>query len=65
MSEIEYVNEAIQGWETVADGAEKIVLHEGRRKRVLLRIAAGKAYPEHADSVPNEFLLWKAFMWIH
>jgi len=55
MFQIEYVNGAIQGWETVADGVEKIVLRaKPGENRVLLRIAAGKAYPKHAHSVPDE-----------
>ena len=40
MPEIEYLDGAIQGWETVEDGVEKIVLRaENGENRVLLRIA--------------------------
>jgi hypothetical protein len=43
MPEIEYLDGAIQGWETVEDGVEKIVLRaESGENRVLLRIAGGK-----------------------
>lgn len=44
-----------QNWETVSDGVEKIVLRsKPGENRVLLRIAAGKAYPKHSHSVPDE-----------
>jgi anti-sigma factor ChrR (cupin superfamily) len=55
MHEVNFVNGAEQSWQVVADGVEKIMLRaEPGENRVLLRIAAGKAYPKHAHSVPDE-----------
>jgi anti-sigma factor ChrR (cupin superfamily) len=55
MAEVNFQDSNVQSWETVADGVEKITLRaEGGENRVLLRIAAGKGYPKHAHSVPDE-----------
>ncbi len=55
MTEIDYIDGTVQDWQTVADGVEKIVLRsKPGENRVLLKIAAGKGYPKHAHSVPDE-----------
>jgi anti-sigma factor ChrR (cupin superfamily) len=55
MSHIDYIDGTVQDSETVADGVEKIVLRSQLgENRVLLKIAAGKGYPKHAHSVPDE-----------
>ncbi len=55
MSLIEYINRSEHTWENVTEGVEKIVLRaKPGENRVLLRIAAGKSYPKHAHSVPDE-----------
>jgi anti-sigma factor ChrR (cupin superfamily) len=55
MTEIDYTDGTVQDWQTVADGVEKIVLRsKPGENRVLLKIAAGKSYPKHAHSVPDE-----------
>ncbi len=55
MLPIDYINGAAQTWEPVSDGVEKAVLRsKPGENRVLLRIAAGKGYPKHAHSVPDE-----------
>ncbi len=55
MSKIDYIDGTVQDWETVADGVEKIVLRsKPGENRVLLKIAAGKSYPKHTHSVPDE-----------
>jgi anti-sigma factor ChrR (cupin superfamily) len=55
MSLIEHIDSAQQTWETVTEGVEKIVLRsKPGENRVLLRIAAGKGYPKHGHSVPDE-----------
>ena len=55
MAEVNFIDGDTQKWETVSDGVEKIVLRaEGGENRVLLQIAAGKGYPKHAHSVPDE-----------
>ena len=42
-------------WENYSEGIEKQVLRaEGGDSRVLLRIAAGHAYPMHVHAVPDE-----------
>jgi anti-sigma factor ChrR (cupin superfamily) len=52
---IEHVDGTEQCWEKVADGVEKILLRsKPGENRVLLRIAAGKGYPKHGHSVPDE-----------
>jgi anti-sigma factor ChrR (cupin superfamily) len=52
---IEHIDRAEQKWETVTEGVEKIVLRaKPGENRVLLRIAAGKGYPKHRHSVPDE-----------
>jgi anti-sigma factor ChrR (cupin superfamily) len=55
MSQIDYIDGIVQNWETVTDGVEKIVLRsKPGENRVLLKIAAGKGYPKHDHSVPDE-----------
>jgi len=55
MNKIEYTDGANQNWEPVAEGVKKLVLRAaGGENRVLIQIAAGKAYPKHAHSVPDE-----------
>lgn len=55
MAQIDHINGATQNWETVSDGVEKIVLRaKPGENRVMLRIAAGKGFPKHAHSVPDE-----------
>lgn len=51
----DFIDSAMQNWQKVSEGVEKIVLRaETGENRVLLRIAAGKAYPKHAHAVPDE-----------
>jgi hypothetical protein len=51
MPEIEYLDGAIQGWETVEDGVEKIVLRaESGENRYCCELRGEKAYPKHAHS---------------
>lgn len=55
MSYIDFRESSGQDWETVIEGVEKKILRSRpREKRVLIRIAAGKAYPQHAHDVPDE-----------
>jgi anti-sigma factor ChrR (cupin superfamily) len=55
MLSIDTVDGKLENWEVVSDGVEKIVLRsKSGENRVLLKIAAGKAYPKHAHSVPDE-----------
>lgn len=55
MTDIAYADGSIQNWVTVSEGVEKIILRaEPGENRVLLRIGAGKAYPKHAHTVPDE-----------
>lgn len=58
MSYIAYTDGSNQNWEAVSEGVEKIVLRaEPGENRVLLRIAAGKAYPSHTHAVPDEVFI--------
>lgn len=55
MSKVDFIDRGEQEWTTVAEGVEKIVLRaRPGENRVLLRIAAGKSYPEHSHSLPDE-----------
>jgi quercetin dioxygenase-like cupin family protein len=56
MSLIEYIDSAEQKWETVTEGSRKNSTYDAKpgENRVLLRIAAGKGYPKHGHSVPDE-----------
>lgn len=55
MTPISFIDGEAQNWVPVSDGVEKITLRaKPGENRVLLRIAAGKAYPKHAHSVPDE-----------
>lgn len=55
MSYIDFQESSGQDWETVIEGVEKKILRcMPQEKRVLIRIAAGKAYPQHAHDVPDE-----------
>lgn len=55
MSNIDFKESSNLAWEKVKEGVDKKILRaEPGEKRVLLRIAAGKAYPKHAHDVPDE-----------
>lgn len=42
-------------WEPVSEGVERTLLRsEPGEKRVLIKIGAGKTYPQHAHAVPDE-----------
>jgi anti-sigma factor ChrR (cupin superfamily) len=53
--EIETVDGSLPQWEKVAEGVEKAVLRaKPGENRVLIRMAAGSAFPHHSHSVPDE-----------
>ena len=55
MQSIYAIKGSDETWQAVTDGVEKIVLRaEPGENRVLIKIAAGKGYPKHAHSVPDE-----------
>jgi anti-sigma factor ChrR (cupin superfamily) len=58
MQNVDFINGGIQNWQTITDGVQKILLRaKPGENHVLLKIAAGKAYPKHAHSVPDEVLV--------
>ncbi len=55
MTTIAAVNPSDLTWETVTEGVEKCMLRSlPGEKRTLIRIGAGRAFPVHAHSVPDE-----------
>jgi anti-sigma factor ChrR (cupin superfamily) len=55
MQGIETTDGSAPHWETVAEGVEKWMLRaKPGENRVLIRIAAGKAFPHHSHKVPDE-----------
>ncbi|QJD80810.1 cupin domain-containing protein [Spirosoma rhododendri] len=55
MTMIQTIDAAEQTWETVTEGVEKTMLRSlPGEKRTLIRIGAGRAFPVHAHSVPDE-----------
>lgn len=55
MAQVTYADGAATPWHSYSEGVEKQVLRaEGGDSRVLLRIAAGHAYPVHQHAVADE-----------
>ena len=55
MNNVDVIDGTAQNWEAVTEGVEKIIFRaKPGENRVLIRIAAGKAYPKHAHAVPDE-----------
>lgn len=55
MKNINYTEAFGQPWETVTEGVERTILRaEPGENRVLIKIGAGRAYPHHSHSTPDE-----------
>jgi quercetin dioxygenase-like cupin family protein len=55
MTTVEFRELPTQTWEQVSEGVERTVLRAAPgEKRVLITIAAGQTYPQHAHATPDE-----------
>lgn len=55
MIAIEATDSAQLAWQPVSEGVEKQILRsKPDENRVLIRIGAGRSYPDHAHNVPDE-----------
>jgi quercetin dioxygenase-like cupin family protein len=55
MTTVEFRELPTQTWEQVSEGVERTVLRAAPgEKRVLITIAAGQTYPQHAHATPDD-----------
>ncbi|RZK25502.1 MAG: hypothetical protein EOO63_15940 [Hymenobacter sp.] len=55
MTSVETTPPQAQTWETISEGITRTLLRaQPGEKRVLINIAAGKTYPHHAHTTPDE-----------
>ncbi len=55
MATVTYQEEQAQIWETVSEGVTRTLLRaEPGEKRVLIKIEAGRTYPQHSHNAPDE-----------
>lgn len=55
MIQIDFKDSTQQIWEQVSEGVERTFLRsQPGENRVLIKIGAGKAYPHHSHSTPDE-----------